>query len=287
MVVEGEFEVAPAEHCFLESQSGVAFMDSDGVLTLLVSTQYPHFHHKQLARVTGLPLDRVRVIQTVVGGAFDGKIDNTIECAAGLLALSTGRPVKMILSREEVFTATTKTHAMKIRQRLGADRDGRLVALDLDILSDGGAYRSYSMTVAGRCLIHAGMPYRIPNLRARFRTIFTNHVPSGAMRSFGVFKQALALESQLDEIAHRLGLGAHRDPAPEWLPRGRCDEHRPAPRRRGPPRRPRRHRADLRAAPARARRPRYGRPAQARARHRLPRLRHRLQRPAQPVERHP
>ena len=208
VVVEGEFEVAPAEHCFLESQSGVAFMDSDGVLTLLVSTQYPHFHHKQLARVTGLPLDRVRVIQTVVGGAFGGKIDNTIECAAGLLALSTGRPVKMILSREEVFTATTKTHAMKIRQRLGADRDGRLVALDLDILSDGGAYRSYSMTVASRCLIHAGMPYRIPNLRARFRTIFTNHVPSGAMRSFGVFKQALALESQLDEIAHRLGLGA-------------------------------------------------------------------------------
>jgi CO/xanthine dehydrogenase Mo-binding subunit len=208
VVVEDEFEVEPAEHCFLESQSGVAFMDSYGVLTLLASTQYPHFHHKQLARVTGLPLTRVRVIQTVVGGAFGGKIDNTIECAAGLLALKSNRPVKMTLSREEVFTATTKTHAMRIRQKLGADHDGRLVALDLDILSDGGAYRSYSMTVAGRCLIHAGMPYRIANLRARFRTIFTNHVPSGAMRSFGVFKQAMALESQIDEIAHRLGIGA-------------------------------------------------------------------------------
>ncbi len=208
IVVEDAFEVAPAEHCFLESQSGVAFVDTDGVLTLLASTQYPHFHHQQLARVTGLPMERVRVIQTVVGGAFGGKIDNTIECAAALLALRCDRPVKMILSREEVFTATTKTHGMRIRQKLGASKDGRLVALDLDILSDGGAYRSYSMTVAGRCLIHAGMPYRIPNLRARFRTVFTNHVPSGAMRSFGVFKQAMALESQIDEIAHRLGLGA-------------------------------------------------------------------------------
>jgi CO/xanthine dehydrogenase Mo-binding subunit len=206
IVLEETFTTEPIDHCFMEAQSGIAFLDADGVLTLLASTQYPHYHHKQLARVTGLPLEKVRVIQTVVGGAFGGKIDNTIECAACLFALKTGRPVKMALSREEVFTSTTKRHRTRIRQRLGATRDGRFTALDLDILCDGGAYRSYSRIVAGRCVIHAGFPYRFAHLRCHFLTTFTNHVPSGSMRSFGVVKMAFALESQINELARRLGI---------------------------------------------------------------------------------
>ncbi len=206
VVLENDYETEPVDHCFLEPPAGVAFVDPDDVLTVLVCTQYPHYHHKQLARVTGRPTEKVRVVQSVVGGAFGGKMDNTVECASALLTLKTGRPVRMVFTREEVFTATTKRHAMKIHQRLGATKDGRITALDVRNLFDGGAYRSYSMICSGRCVIHAGMPYRIPNLRVRHTAVFTNHAPSGAMRSFGVVKVAFAMECQLNELADRLGM---------------------------------------------------------------------------------
>ena len=206
LVLENDYAMAQIEHCFLEPPAGVAFVDPDGVLTVMVCTQYPHYHHKQIARVLGRPMDKVRVVQTVVGGGFGGKMDNTVEIAVALLALKTERPVRMVYTREEVFTATTKRHPMKVKQRLGATRDGKFTALDATYLLDGGAYRSYSITVSGRCVIHAGMPYMIPNLRVDLTTAFTNHVPCGAMRSFGIVKTAFALECQISEMAERLGL---------------------------------------------------------------------------------
>jgi nicotinate dehydrogenase large molybdopterin subunit len=206
LILEDTYSNEPIEHCFLESQAGLAFVEPNGRLTLLVSTQYPHFHQKQLTRVTGLPSDKVRVIQTVIGGAFGGKIDVTIECAASLLALKTKRPVKMVLDREEVFSSTTKRHAMKIRHRMGLMKNGRIRAIEIDILCDGGAYASYSMTVAGRCLMHSSLPYDVPNVRSHITTTFTNHVPAGAMRSFGIVKIAFATESQLNKAAAQLGI---------------------------------------------------------------------------------
>ncbi len=204
IVIEGVYENAPIEHCYLEAQAGVSFVDENGILTLLVCTQYPHFHHKQICRITGLPHEKVRVVQTVIGGAFGGKIDVTIECAASLMTLKTGRPVKMVLQNDEVFIATTKRHVMKIRHRLGAMNDGHIIALDMDVLCDGGAYASYSLIVAGRCVIHAALPYDIPNVRAHIKTVFTNNVTAGAMRSFGVVKLAFATESQINKLASRL-----------------------------------------------------------------------------------
>ena len=206
VILENDYVTEPIDHCFMESPSGVAFMDPDGVLTLLVSTQYPHYHHKQLARVTGLPMEKLRVVQSVVGGAFGGKMDNVVECATCLLVLKTGRPIKATLNREETFTATTKRHPMTIHQKMGATKDGRITALDVRYIFDGGAYISYSIICSGRCVIHAGMPYRIPNLRVHHTTAYTNHVPSGAMRSFGVVKVAFAMEAQLNEMADRLGI---------------------------------------------------------------------------------
>ena len=206
LVLDNDYAMAQIEHCFLEPPAGIAFVDPDGVLTVMVCTQYPHYHHKQIARVLGRPMDKVRVVQTVVGGGFGGKMDNTVEIAVALLALKTERPVRMVYTREEVFTATTKRHPMKVKQRLGATRDGKFTALDAEYLLDGGAYRSYSITVSGRCVIHAGMPYMIPNLRVDLTTAFTNHVPCGAMRSFGIVKTAFALECQISEMAERLGL---------------------------------------------------------------------------------
>ncbi|MCC6776767.1 MAG: xanthine dehydrogenase family protein [Hyphomicrobiales bacterium] len=206
VVVTGTYTTEPIEHCFLEAQAGISYFDEKGVLTLLVCTQYPHHHHRQLARVTGLPSEKIRVVQTAIGGAFGGKIDVTVECAASLMTIMTGRPVKMVLSREEVFASTTKRHAMTITHRLGATRDGRITAIDTRILCDGGAYSSYSLIVAGRCIIHAALPYDVPNVRARVTTTFTNHVPSGAMRSFGIVKVAFATESQIDKLARTLGM---------------------------------------------------------------------------------
>jgi CO/xanthine dehydrogenase Mo-binding subunit len=206
VVVEGVYTNEPIEHSYLEPQGGISFIAPDGVLTLLVCTQYPHYHHKQLAHVTGLPHEKIRVVQTVVGGAFGGKIDNTIECASCLMTLRTGRPVKMLLEYDEVFSATTKRHAMTIRHRLGATKDGRITGLDMDVLADGGAYASYSLIVAGRCVVHAALPYDIPNVRARVRTTFTNNMTAGAMRSFGIVKLAFATESQIDKLAERLDL---------------------------------------------------------------------------------
>lgn len=206
IVLEGTFTTEPIDHCFLEAQAGIAYVDSDGILTLEASTQYPHFHHQRLARITDLPMEKIRVLQADVGAAFGGKIDNTIEYVACLFALQTGRPVKMGLTREEVFTSTTKRHRVKMHQKIGATKDGRLTALELDLLCDGGAYRSYSAVVAGRCVVHAGWPYRFPNQRVHLATTFTNNVPSGGMRSFGVVKTSFALEQHLNEIANRLGI---------------------------------------------------------------------------------
>ena len=206
VVLENSYDVEQIDHCFLEPPSGVAFVDPDGVLTVMVCTQYPHYHHKQIARVLDRPMDKVRVVQTVVGGGFGGKMDNTVEIAIALLALKTERPVRMIYSREEVFTSTTKRHPMKVRQKLGATKDGKFTAFDVEYVLDGGAYRSYSITVSGRCVIHAGMPYLIPNMRVDLTTAFTNHVPCGAMRSFGIVKTAFALESLINEMADRLGI---------------------------------------------------------------------------------
>ena len=206
VVLERTFTAELMDHCFLEPPSGLAFVDPNGVLTIMVCTQYPHYHHRQIARITGMPMEKVRVVQTVVGGAFGGKMDNTVECAIGLLTLKTGRPVRMIYTREEVFVATTKRHAMKIHLKLGARKDGRLTALTAEYLADGGAYRSYSLIVGGRCVIHTGMPYRIPNMRTHYVAAFTNYPPSGAMRSFGVVKAAFALESLIDEMSDRLGM---------------------------------------------------------------------------------
>jgi len=206
IVLEDVFTTEPVDHAFLEAQEGVAYVDDDGILTLLISTQYPYFHHKRLAKITGLPMEQIRVAQTTVGAAFGGKIDNTVEYVACLFTLKTGRPVKMGLTREEVFTSTTKRHRVSMRQKVAATSDGRLTALELELLCDGGAYRSYSAVVAGRCVVHAGMPYRFPNQRIHLATTFTNNVPSGGMRSFGVVKTAFALEQHLTEIANRLGI---------------------------------------------------------------------------------
>ena len=207
VLLENSYSMAQIDHCFLEPPSGLAFVDPDDVLTVMVCTQYPHYHHKQIARVLGRPMERVRVVQTVVGGGFGGKMDNTVEIAIALLALKTERPVRMIYTREEVFTTTTKRHPMKVKQKLGATKDGKFTALDVEYLLDGGAYRSYSITVSGT--LRDPRRHAVHNPQHARRSHYRVHQPRAVRRDAQLsasVKTAFALECQITEMADRLGL---------------------------------------------------------------------------------
>ena len=206
VVVEGEFRTVPIEHAYLEPECSVASVDHAGNLTVWTSTQYVFRDRRQLASVLALPSNSVRVVQMVTGGGFGGKDDITTEILASLAALKTGRPVKVRFDRPESMRATTMRHAVHIKARLGADADGKLVAMEAEILADKGAYASLGMYVIKKCGLHIAGPYYVPNIKADTYAVYTNNPPGGAMRGFGVVQAGFAHESLMDMLAERLGL---------------------------------------------------------------------------------
>lgn len=206
VVVENTFHTQCVEHAYLEPECSVAAVDHQGNLTVWTSTQYVFRDRRQVAPVLGLPVNRVRVIQMTTGGGFGGKDDITTEILAGLAALKTGRPVKVRFTREESMRATTKRHPMVIKARLGANREGKLQALEGQIYADTGAYVSLGVYVVKKAGLHLNGPYYIPNIKVDTYTVYTNNPPSGAMRGFGVVQAAFAHESLMDILAERLGM---------------------------------------------------------------------------------
>ncbi|MEO8682849.1 MAG: molybdopterin cofactor-binding domain-containing protein, partial [Vicinamibacterales bacterium] len=172
------------------------------------SLQCPYYVHKALVVLMGLPPDRVRVIQAETGGGFGGKEEypSMLACHAAILARKTGRPVKMIYDRVEDLLATTKRHPAIIRHRTGVTRDGRLTAMDVDVVFDGGAYATLSAVVLSRGVIHAAGPYRCSNIRIHGRAMMTNTPPNGAFRGFGAPQTQFGIEAHLDRVAEALGL---------------------------------------------------------------------------------
>jgi CO/xanthine dehydrogenase Mo-binding subunit len=154
----------------------------------------------------GLPISKVRVISTQVGGNFGGKNEITLEPVAALLARKTGRPVKSILSREEEFTSTTKRHPFLMDYKTGVRKDGRILARRIRLVADGGAYCSWSETTLGKAIVLSAGPYNIENLEAEAYAVYTNKAPSGAMRGFGAPQVCFAYESHMDSIARRLSM---------------------------------------------------------------------------------
>lgn len=210
VIVENEYRTQCVEHAYLELECSVAAVDETGGVTIWSSTQYPFRDRRQIGPVLGLPLNKVRVIQATVGGGFGGKDDVTTEIQAGLLALKTGRPVRMAFTREESIRSTTKRHPVIIRCKTGATREGKLTALEGTVLADTGAYVSLGVYVVKKCGIHLAGPYFIPNIKVDTYTVYTNNPPSGAMRGFGVVQAAFAHESQMDLLAARLGMDPWR-----------------------------------------------------------------------------
>jgi aldehyde oxidoreductase len=204
VVIEKTFTTQTVEHAYLENDSGVAYPHKNGQLVIMSASQNIHAHRKTIAEALGLNLDKVRVIQTPTGGAFGGKLDVSVGGILGLAALRLKRPVKLVYSRGETFAATPKRHPFFMKVKLGAKKDGTLMALDFDVTADGGAYKSFSNSVTQRGLIHSQGPYRFPNAHVYGKAVYTNSAFKGAMRGFGVPQVAFAIESILDELASEL-----------------------------------------------------------------------------------
>jgi CO/xanthine dehydrogenase Mo-binding subunit len=207
-VLEGEYRTGYQEHIYIEPQGMIAWFESDGTLTALGSMQCPYYVHKALVHAFRLGDEKVRVRASAVGGGFGGKEDfpSAIALHAALLARAAGRPVKMIYDRHEDIVGTTKRHPALLRHRTGVSREGRLLALDIDILMDGGAYSTLSPVVLSRALLHSFGPYRCPDVRIRGRVLRTHTAPNSAFRGFGAPQVQFAMERQMDRIARELGL---------------------------------------------------------------------------------
>lgn len=208
IIVEGEYETGAQEQLYIEPQGMIAQASAADGVTVWGSLQCPYYVHKALKGIFGEPPHRIRVVQTETGGGFGGKEEypSMLAAHAGLLALKSGKVVKMIYDRAEDMAATTKRHPSHTRHRTGLTRDGKLVAMDIDFTIDGGAYETLSPVVLSRGTIHAAGPYLCPNVRVRGRAVATNMPPHGAFRGFGAPQSVFALERHMDRIAEALGI---------------------------------------------------------------------------------
>ena len=206
LVVEGTYRTGHQEHVYIEP-NGVVAVPEDGGVAVFGSVQCPFYALKALRCLFG-PDAKIRVVQTETGGGFGGKEEypSMIAGHAALLALKSGRPVKIIYDRVEDMVATTKRHPSIVRHRTGVMRDGRIVAMDIDVLLDGGAYVTLSPVVLSRGCIHAAGPYRCENTRIRGRAVVTNTPPNGAFRGFGAPQTEFAVEVHIERIADALGM---------------------------------------------------------------------------------
>ena len=205
VVVEHTYRTPFVDHAYMETETGVGWIDAEGVLTLRVSTQVLE-HFRDVADVLDLPHSRVRLEGAYLGGGFGGKEDVTVECLLGLLVWKTRRPVSLVFSREESFIGHGKRHPYALRYRTGATRAGELTALEAELVSDSGAYAALSPWVLLYSLVTATGPYRVPHVTVDAVTVYTNNPVASAYRTFGSIQTCMAYESQMDALAEALGM---------------------------------------------------------------------------------
>ncbi|MGD0604248.1 MAG: xanthine dehydrogenase subunit D [Streptosporangiaceae bacterium] len=206
VVVSGEYQVGMQDQAFLGPESGLAVPAEDGGIDLFVATQWLHADRGQVAASLALPEDKVRVTLSGVGGAFGAREDLSMQIHACLLARQTGKPVKMVYSREESFFGHVHRHPASLRYEHGSTADGTLVYVKADIVLDGGAYASSSPAVVANAATLGIGPYQVPNVVMDCSAAYTNNPPCGAMRGFGAVQACFAYESQMDKLAAALGL---------------------------------------------------------------------------------
>ncbi len=208
LVLEGEYRVGHQEQLYIENNAMIAVPGEDGGIVIHGSMQCPYYVHNALKRALQLTSVQARVIQEETGGGFGGKEEfpSVLALHASLLALKAKRPVRMIYERHEDIVATTKRHPAVVRHRTGFAKDGTLVAQDIEVVMDGGAYCTLTPVVLSRGVLHAGGPYRCPNVRLRGRATRTNTAPNGAFRGFGAPQTEFAAEMQMNRAAELLGI---------------------------------------------------------------------------------
>ncbi|KAA9152238.1 xanthine dehydrogenase subunit D [Amycolatopsis acidicola] len=206
VVVEGSYQVGMQDQAFLGPESGLAVPAEDGGVDLFVATQWLHIDQQQIVSALGLPAEKVRLTLGGVGGAFGGREDLSIQVHACLLALHTGKPVKMVYNREESFYGHVHRHPATLHYEHGADKNGKLVYVKARIYLDGGAYASSTPAVVANAATLGVGPYDAPNVSIDCWGVYTNNPPCGAMRGFGAVQAAFAYESQMDRLAAACGL---------------------------------------------------------------------------------
>ena len=209
---QGAFETAFVEHAYIEPEAGYAVPigAAPDRIEVAACTQAPYLDLEETARVLGIAPSRVRIRPTACGGGFGGKLDVSVQPLLAVAAFRTRQPVRIVYSRTESMTSTTKRHPAQIRARASADAEGRLTAFEMQADFDTGAYASWGPTVANRVPVHGMGPYRVANVSIETRAVYSNAAPAGAFRGFGVPQAAIAHETLMDDLAERLGIDRWR-----------------------------------------------------------------------------
>ena len=206
VVVEGEYETTWQEHAYLQPEAGLAYIDDEDRVTVVVAGQWTHEDQEQIYHALDLPPDEVRVIYPAIGGAFGGREDMTVQIVLALAALTLRQPVKIQWNREESILYHHKRHPIKVRAKWGATKAGKLTAVQAEVIGDAGAYNYTSNKVLGNAHLTVSGPYEIPNIHIDTYTVYTNNIPSGAFRGFGAPQALLAAEGQMNRLAAALNM---------------------------------------------------------------------------------
>jgi CO/xanthine dehydrogenase Mo-binding subunit len=205
-IVVGEYQTPFQEHAYLQPEAGLAYIDEEGRVTVQVAGQWTHEDQEQIAHALQLPTEQIRVIYPAIGGAFGGREDMSVQIVLALAAWKLRRPVKIVWSREESIIGHHKRHPMYLKAIWGAREDGKLLAAQVEVVADAGAYAYTSTKVQGNCTLCCTGPYDIPNVKVDTYTIFTNNVPGGAFRGFGGPQGEFLAEMQMSKLAEKLGM---------------------------------------------------------------------------------
>ena len=206
VILEHTFHTPTTDHAFIEPECSIAVPLPDGRMEIYVGSQIPYQDRTQVARAMGWSEDRIRIVGQLMGGGFGGKEDVMGQIHSAMLANVTQRPVKLLFDRQESLLVHPKRHATQIRVKIGAKKDGRLVAAETELYGDTGAYASLGEKVMTRATTHSAGPYDIPHVRADCYAMYTNNPPAGAFRGFGVTQSAFAVESMMDMLAEKLNM---------------------------------------------------------------------------------
>jgi xanthine dehydrogenase molybdenum-binding subunit len=206
LIVSGTFDLPMQEHLYLETESGVAWVDDRGILTVSAGTQHPFLNREEICLALGIPRERVRIKTPWVGGAFGGKDGNTVQIYLALAAWKTGRPVRLIFSRRESLIATYKRHPVRLKARIGLKKDGTFMAFQGEAYFDTGAYLGLGPAVLGLGMEHFAGPYRIENVKLDGYLVFTNKPTASAFRGFGAFQTQFGTETLINRAARQLGI---------------------------------------------------------------------------------